>query len=151
MKRLAFIPFLLAAFAVCASPRLREIGPQQAKDVVLAVARHDNIQVDDRTIVLNSMDTRSSAGFIPGYYSFSIIKESDSSASADETIRMFVVSKRTAETWELNLCTRYSFPELDRLQQTIMRQTGAAPEEERDMAKAIGCGAKEKAQSARAQ
>jgi hypothetical protein len=151
MKRLGLVPFLFATFAVCANPHSREIGPGQARDVVLAAAHHDNIDVDDRAIVLNSMDTRSPAGFIPGYYTFSIIRESDSSASADETIRMFVVSKRTAETWELNLCTHYSFPELDRLQQTLMRQTGATPEDERDMAKAIGCGAHEKAQSASVQ
>jgi hypothetical protein len=147
MKRLALVPFFFAAFPLFANPPVREIGPQQAKNVVLAVARHDNIYVDDRTIVLNSMDTRSQAGFIPGYYSFSIIRESDSSASADETIRMFVVSKRTAETWELNLCTRYSFPELDRLQRTLMQQTGATPADERDMAKAIGCANREKAQA----
>ncbi len=150
MRRLALVPFLFATFAVCATPRVREIRPEQAKNVVLAAARHDNIYVDDRTIVLNSMDTRGPAGFIPGYYSFSIIRESDSSDSADETIRMFVVSKRTAETWELNLCRRYSFPELDRLQHTLMQQTGATPEDERNMAKAIGCGAEAKAQPASA-
>ena len=79
MRRLALVPFLFATFAVCATPRVREIRPEQAKNVVLAAARHDNIYVDDRTIVLNSMDTRGPAGFIPGYYSFSIIRESDSS------------------------------------------------------------------------
>jgi hypothetical protein len=117
---------------------------------VLAVARYDHIEVDDRTVVLNSMDTRNQDGFIPGYYSFSIIRESDSSASADQTIRMYVVSKRTADTWELNLCTHYAFPELERLQRTLMRQTGATPEDEHNMSKAIGCGEPGK-QSASAQ
>jgi len=65
MKRLALVPFLFATFALYANPPVREIGPQQAKNVVLTVARHDNIYVDDRTIVLNSMDTRNQAGFIP--------------------------------------------------------------------------------------
>jgi hypothetical protein len=78
----------------------------QARQVVLIVARFDNITVDDRTIVMNSMDTRTDAGFIPGYYSFSIIRESDSPARPDETIRMYVVSKKTADTWEMNLCIR---------------------------------------------
>jgi hypothetical protein len=151
MKRLALVPLLFAAFALCANTHVREIGPEQAKNVVLAVAHHDHIDVDDRTIVLNSMDTRNEAGFIPGYYSFSVIQESDSSASADQTIRMYIVSKRTADTWELNLCTHYSFPELARLQHTLMQQTGATPEDERNMSKAIGCGAPEKAQSASSQ
>ena len=95
--------------------------------------------MDDRTIVMNSMDTRTDAGFIPGYYSFSIIRESDSPAHADETIRMYVVSKKTADTWELNLCTHYSFPELQKLQQDVMHKTGASSGDDADMRKAIGC------------
>jgi len=111
----------------------------QARQIALIVARHDNITVDDRTIVINSMDTRTDAGFIPGYYSFSIIRESDSPARADETIRMYVVSKKTADTWELNLCTHYSFPELQKFQQDIMQQTGAHPSDDDDTPRAIGC------------
>jgi hypothetical protein len=88
---------------------------------------------------MNSMDTRTEAGFIPGYYSFSIIRESDSPARADETIRMYAVSKKTADTWELNLCTHYSFPELEQLQQDIRHETGATSGDDRDPRKAIGC------------
>jgi len=118
---------------------MHEIEFDQARQVALIVARYDNITVDDRTIVMNSMDTRSEAGFIPGYYSFSIIRESDSPARPDETIRMYVVSKRTADTWELNLCTHYSFPELHKFQQDVMHKTGASSEDELNMPKAIGC------------
>jgi hypothetical protein len=85
------------------------------------------------------MDTRTAAGFIPGYYSFSIIRESDSPARPDETIRMYVVSKKTADTWELNLCTHYSFPELQKFQQDLLHKTGASVADDPDMPKAIGC------------
>ena len=88
---------------------------------------------------MNSMDTRNAAGFIPGYYSFSIIRESDSPARPDETIRMYVVSKRTADTWELNLCRHYSFPELQKFKQDIIHKTGATSSDDPDMPKAIGC------------
>jgi hypothetical protein len=105
----------------------------------LIVAQHDNITVDDRTVVMNSMDTRNAAGFIPGYYSFSVIRESDSAARADETIRMYVVSKKTADTWEMNLCTHYSFPELQKFQHDLMHKTGFNSVDDPDMPKAIGC------------
>ena len=139
MRQLAFLFLFLSASTLCARARVHEIEFDQARQVALIVARHDNITVDDRNIVMNSMDTRTDAGFIPGYYSFSVIRESDSPAHPDETIRMYVVSKRTADTWELNLCTHYSFPELQKFQHDIMHNTGPSSDDEHDMSKAIGC------------
>jgi hypothetical protein len=136
MRQLAFLFFFVAATTLCARARVHEMEFDQARQVALIVAHYDNITVDDRTIVMNSMDTRNEAGFIPGYYSFSI---SDSAARADETIRMYVVSKKTADTWELNLCTHYSFPELQKFQHDIMHSTGASSGDDHDMPKAIGC------------
>jgi hypothetical protein len=147
MRQFAFFLSFFAAPIVCAQTHGHEMDFEQARQVALVVARHDNITVDDRTVVINSMDTRRDAGFIPGYYSFSIIRESDSSSRPDETIRMYVVSKKTADTWELNLCTHYSFPELEKLQQDIMQKTGANPGDE-DMPKAIGCGSQTQVKSA---
>ena len=139
MRQLALFFFLMATSTLYARARVHEMEFDQARQVALIVARYDNITVDDRTIVLNSMDTRTDAGFIPGYYSFSIIRESDSPAHPDETIRMYAVSKKTADTWELNLCTHYSFPELQKFQQDIMRETGATSVDDGDPRKAIGC------------
>jgi hypothetical protein len=141
MRQLGVFFLLLAASTLCARARVHEMEIDQARQVAMIVARHDNITVDDREIVMNSMDTRREAGFIPGYYSFSIIRESDSPARPDETIRMYVVSKRTADTWELNLCTHYSFPELSKFQQQVMHKTGASSEEAQSMPKDIGCSA----------
>ena len=140
MRQLAFFFFFLAASTLCARARVHEMEFDQARQVALIVARFDNITVDDRTIVMNSMDTRTEAGFIRGYYSFLIVRESDSPSKPDETIRMYVVSKRTADTWELNLCTHYSFPELQKFQHDIMHETGARSGDDADMPKAIGCG-----------
>jgi hypothetical protein len=139
MRQLALFPLLLVAPMVCAQTAAHELEFDQARQVALTVAEHDNITVDDRTVVINSMDTRNEAGFIPGYFSFSIIRESDSPANPDETIRMYVVSKKTADTWELNLCTHYAFPALEKLQQELMRKTGAHPRDSEDMPRAIGC------------
>ena len=52
---------------------------------------------------------------------------------------MYVVSKKTADTWELNLCTHYSFPELQKFQQDLLHKTGASAVNDPDMPKAIGC------------
>jgi hypothetical protein len=138
MRRSAVFCLFLAS-ALCAQAREREMEFDQARQIALVVAEYDNIKVDDRTIVMNSMDTRSKAGFIPGYYSFSIIRESDSPATPDETIRMYVVSKKTADTWELNLCTHYSFPALQKIQRDWMQETGGSLSDDPDMPKAIGC------------
>jgi hypothetical protein len=139
MRQLAFFFLILATSTLCARARVHEMEFDQARQVALIVAKHDNITVDDRTIVMNSMDTRTDAGFIRGYYSFLIVRESDSPSKPDETIRMYVVSKRTADTWELNLCTHYSFPELQKFQHNIMHETGAHSGDDADMPKAIGC------------
>ena len=139
MRQLAFLFIFLSGTTLCARARVHEMEFDQARQVAMLVAQYDNITVDDRTVVMNSMDTRNAAGFIPGYYSFSIIRESDTSTRPDETIRMYVVSKKTADTWELNLCTHYSFPELQKFQQTILHETGAVSGTDPDMPKAIGC------------
>src|ERR1700689_2263332 len=140
MRQLPLFFFFVPASTLGARARAHEMEFDQARQVVLIVARFDNITVDDRTIVMNSMDTRTDAGFIPGYYSFSIIRESDSPARPDETIRMYVVSKKTADTWELNLCTHYSFPELQKFQRDVLHKTGASPGDDAQTPKAIGCG-----------
>jgi hypothetical protein len=139
MRQIALCFSLLFAPVVCAQTTAREIEFDQAREVALVVARHDNITVDDRNVVINSMDTRNEAGFIPGYYSFSIIRESDTSTKPDDTIRMYVISKKTADAWELNLCTHYEFPELEKLQQEIKQKTGAHPSDDQDTPRAIGC------------
>jgi hypothetical protein len=147
MRQLAASALLLVAAVPCARAGTKEMQFAQARKIALMVARHDNITVDDRNFVLNSMDTRSPAGFIPGYYSFSIIREGTSPGQPDETIRMYIVSKRTADTWELNLCTHYSFPELQKMQDTVMHETGATPKDEQNMPKTIGCGNQTQAQT----
>ena len=45
----------------------------------------------------------------------------------------------TADTWELNLCSHYSFPELQKFQRDLLHKTGAGAADDPDMPKAIGC------------
>jgi hypothetical protein len=58
MRQLAFLFFLMATSTLCARARVHEMEFDQARQVALIVARYENITVDDRTVVMNSMDTR---------------------------------------------------------------------------------------------
>ncbi len=148
MRQLALAISLLAMAPLGARAGSREMEYDQARQVALTVAQYENITVDDRNVVMNSMDTRNAAGFIPGYFSFSVIRESDSAARADETIRMYVVSKKTGDAWEMNLCTHYEFPELQKLQSDILGKTGAMAGADPEMPKAIGCASQAQAKAA---
>ena len=65
MRQLAFFFFFVATTTLCARARVHEMEVDQARQVVLIVARYDNITVDDRTIVMNSMDTRTAPALSP--------------------------------------------------------------------------------------
>lgn len=147
MRRLAAFLLLLGLAGSCAQAGTSELSYEQAQKIATLVASHDNFKIDDRTLVLNSMDTRNAKGFFPGYYSFSIIHESDTAEQPDETVRVYIISKRTADTWEMNLCRHYSFPALEKMQQAVMKETGATPADAQGMAKDIGCASRTQTQS----
>ena len=151
MPRLAVLLLLLCLSGTCAQAQTHELSYTQAQKIAALVALHDNFKIDDRTLVLNSMDTRNAAGFFPGYYSFSVIRESVTSEQPDVTVRVYIISKRTADTWEMNLCTHYAFPALEKMQQTVMQETGATAADAQGMAKVIGCGARTQTQPQLAQ
>jgi hypothetical protein len=151
MRRLVLFSCFLATLPLYAGSQPKEIQFTEAQKVALTVARHENIEVDDRTTVLESMDTRNDDGFIPGYYSFAVIHEGLAPGQPDDTIRMYIVSKRTADTWEYNLCRHYSFPELSELQESLMQQTGATQADNHDVKKDIGCSNRTQAQTSELQ
>jgi hypothetical protein len=122
MRRTIF-PFLLGmalaiAGVVCTAAQSanRQITPRQAHQIAALVAHHDDIDLSDIHIEMNSMDL--GRDFTPGFYSFIIIRES-SSPGPDETLRRYAINRRTGDVWEMTLCTHYDFPELARLQHTL--------------------------------
>ncbi|HEX4006384.1 MAG TPA: effector immunity protein Tgi2PP [Acidobacteriaceae bacterium] len=119
--------------AVAAHPRLT---PRQARQMASLVARHDQIDLRDSHIEINSMDLGSE--FFPGYFSFIVIRES-STPGPDETLRRYAVNRQTGDVWEMTLCTHYDFPQLTR-----MRRAFALPATAADLvaqSKQLGCAA----------
>lgn len=142
--RRTFFPFLLClSLAIAAAPANtsaqsanHQITPHQAHQIAALVARHEDIDLADTHIEMNSMDL--DRDFSPGFYSFIVIRES-TSPGPDETLRRYAVNRRTGDVWELTLCTHYSFPELSRLQHTFAGRAAADATALSAQGKRLGC------------
>ena len=145
----SFSPLLAIVVLAAAglSPRLassqsarRPITPRQAHQIAILVGRHDDIDISDTHIELNSMDL--GRDFMPGFYSFILIRES-TSPGPDETLRRYAISRRTGDVWEMNLCTHYNFPELTHLQRLFSGRAVTDPAELSAQSKRLGCSRQE--------
>ena len=116
------------------------ITPRQAHQIAALVAHHDDIDLSDTHIELNSMDL--GRDFAPGFYSFILIRES-TSPGPDETLRRYAISRRTGDVWEMNLCTHYDFPELTRLQRSLSGRPVTDAGELSAQSKRLGCARQE--------
>ena len=75
---------LVAVAAVRSSSGGGGLTVREARQIALLVAHHDRIDLGDTHVELNSMDLN--ASFVPGFFSFIIIRES-STPGPDETLR----------------------------------------------------------------
>lgn len=100
------------------------------------VAHHDDINLADTHIELNSMDL--GVDFTPGFFSFIIIRES-TSPGPDETLRRYAINRRTGDVWEMTLCTHYDFPELERMRRAFAGRGAASATELSAQGKRLGC------------
>ncbi|MGD0368831.1 MAG: effector immunity protein Tgi2PP [Acidobacteriaceae bacterium] len=119
-----------------AQPSKHQLTPRQAHQIVALVAHHDQIDLSDTHIELNSMDL--STDFTPGFFSFIVIRES-TSPGPDETLRRYAINRRTGDVWEMTLCTHYDFPELARLQHSYSGRTPVGASELAAQGKQLGC------------
>lgn len=111
------------------------LTPRQAHQIALLVAHHDRIDLSDTHVEMNSMDL--GRDFVPGFYSFIIIRES-STPGPDETLRRYAIDRQTGDVWEMTLCTHYDFPELTRMRRALGRAGAAA--EVAEQGRQLGCG-----------
>jgi hypothetical protein len=76
-----------------------------------------------------------------GYYDFSLSYDTPASG-ATEVLGAYAVSSMTGDVWELNLCKRFSNPELREQQKVIIRETGTSFAAERAARLGLGCTSK---------
>lgn len=143
MHRPALSLLLLVALigaAACARPASaaarHDLTYRQARQIALLVAHHENIDLADTHVQMTSMDL--SSDFVPGFYSFIIIRES-TTPGPDETLRRYAINRRTGSVWEMTLCTHYDFPELERMQHTFSGRTTSGAGGLSSEGKQLGC------------
>jgi hypothetical protein len=144
-SRLSLVLAILAlaaagVFLASAQSSGHPITQRQAHQIAVLVARHDDIDLSDTHIELNSMDL--GRDFAPGFYSFILIRES-TSPGPDETLRRYAISRRTGDVWEMNLCTHYDFSELTHLQRSFSGRAGTDAAELSAQSKRLGCSKQE--------
>jgi hypothetical protein len=141
MRPPAFIALAMLAASMWAGQAQTTVSAHrltahQAHQIVTLVAKHEHIDLSDTHIELNSMDL--GREFIPGFVSFIVIRES-TSPGPDETLRRYAVSRRTGDVWEINLCTRYDFPELTRMRRAFALSDSASAADLAAEGKELGC------------
>jgi Effector immunity protein Tgi2PP len=140
-RRLLSFPLCLGlafagVFLAAAQSARRQITPRQAHQIAVLVAHHDDIDLSDTHIEMNSMDL--GRDFEPGFYSFILIRES-TSPGPDETLRRYAISRRTGDAWEMTLCTHYDFPDLAHLLRTFSGRAVTDASEISAQSKRLGC------------
>ncbi|AUP76360.1 hypothetical protein CWS02_05580 [Enterobacter sp. EA-1] len=81
------------------------------------VLKHETLFIDKPGFNIEHIE------FVPEYINFHVAWDSPDAAATD-VIGEFVVSPRTGDVWESNMCKQYAFSELKRLQTEIMKRTG---------------------------
>ncbi|HCI4950857.1 TPA: hypothetical protein NPF41_004271, partial [Salmonella enterica] len=74
----------------------------------------------------------------PGYYDFSLGYDTPTAGAIDYW-GLFSVSSQTGDIWEINKCERVIFPQLQKIQQEIMKKTGATFASEVVQRRGLGC------------
>ncbi len=120
------------------------LSPNEARQIAMLVARHDQIDLRDTHIELNSMDL--SADFIPGYSSFILIRES-TTPGPDETLHRYAINRRTGDVWEMTQCTHYDFPALTRMRRELAGAAATASSEVSAQSRQLGCSRQKSAPS----
>jgi hypothetical protein len=136
MRLPAFLAISVACAVAQTAPPQHRLTAHQAHQMAVLVAKHENIDLSDTHIEMNSMDL--GREFIPGFASFIVIKES-TSPGPDETLRRYTVNRRSGDVWEINLCTHYDFPELTRMRRTFTLADAASAADIASEGKELGC------------
>ncbi|EAW8149236.1 hypothetical protein I7044_004068 [Salmonella enterica subsp. enterica] len=150
MLRKIISVFFLLASAVCYAQgdasefNLSDINREgmtkaQAEKLLIIALRHQNYNLSLEGIFIDGdlQDEQGNAPH-PGYYDFSLGYDKPT-AGATDYLGLFSVSPETGDIWEINECERVVFPELQKIQQGIMKKTGATFASEMVQRRGLGC------------
>lgn len=138
MKTRHLSPVISVFVAVtCALGQVSTISPYEAKSMVRVVLRHEKIDLSSPYCSLEG-DGGGSKPFVPGYYTFFASCDYPNTG-ATTVFGLYVVSPRTGDVLEPDLCRWFRFPELRRLQRKIMRRTHASDLDEAKFRKRTDC------------
>jgi hypothetical protein len=149
ITRIFFLIFTIITFNISAKDPnildLSQIAPEglsraQAKQVLIFIIKHQTKIKFGKSGVFIDGDLSDQNGnpSNSGYFDFALGYD-DPEAAATEYMGSFSVSILTGDVWETNRCERYTFPALQRIQKTIMKQTGKTLADEKVQRRGLGC------------
>lgn len=142
-RLLAFVLFVLAMAGPASALDAIAVGRSglsraQAEEMLHLVLRHERLVTPGDHTAIEALAGKSGAELYPGYFAFGVSADSPESL-ASTTKGLFAVSAMTGDVWELNLCKRYTFSGLRKVQDQIMARTGKRFDDERAERRALGC------------
>ena len=115
------------------------LSREQARQVLVVVLKHEGYRLGKAGVFIDG-DLADEKGNPPhpGYFDFSLGYDNPR-AGAIEYWGLFSVSTLTGDVWETNICKRFAFPALRRIQRLIMARTGKSMADESQQLQGLGC------------
>lgn len=123
------------------STKIGNVGltEMQAKSLLVLSLKNEKYNVSRPGIFMDDdLKDKQGKAFHPGYYTFGVGYDSPS-AGATDIWGMFSISPKTGDVWEEYTCTQISFPELQKIQQIIIKKTGVTFADEVAQRRGLGC------------
>jgi hypothetical protein len=135
-RRLIAIAFVLVAVRTVIAQEAT-IGVAEAKSLVGIVLRHQGFPSSSQYCQVEIVDEGGKL-FAPGYYAFGASCDLPNTA-ATSPWGAYLVSPRTGEVLNFDMCKWFGYSDLRRLQKQIMLRTHATDASERQYREATGC------------
>jgi len=144
MKR-AILFFALAGSALVHAENFNaaqvhsELTADQARQVLIVVLKHEKIDIKkDGMDIDGPFKVDSGIPSQRGFWEFGVTFDSPK-YGATQVLGRYAVSRLTGDVWETNLCRRYRFPKLGKIQAAIRLKTGKSIADEKDARRGLGC------------
>ncbi len=114
------------------------LSREQARQVLTMVLRHEGYKLGKPGMYIEDLKITAGNDPHPGYFDFGLSYDTPK-AGATAVLGSYAVSRMTGDVWETNLCKRYSFVKLRRLQKIISERTGKSFAGEDKERSGLGC------------